>query len=90
MRKGVKDLGFQKKLCNDGYYYFGIIDKYDNENLDHKLNNSLYMCNGKMNSKDFEMATKEFIKEFINERNKETTEIVTTLKCKRDEYFSNI
>ena len=25
VRGYLKDLGFQKKLCNDGYYYFGII-----------------------------------------------------------------
>ena len=79
LRGYLKDLGFQKKLCNDGYYYFGIIDKYDDKNLDHTLNNSIYTHNKKI---DF--------KEFINERDKETKEIITKLDWKKDNYVSDI
>jgi len=79
VRGYLKDLGFQKKLCNDGYYYFGITDKYNDKNLEHTLNNSIYTHNKKI---DFE--------EFINERDKETKEIVTQLNWKKDNYFSDI
>ena len=39
----------------------------------------MYMCNGKI---DF--------KEFINDRNKETKEIITKLDWKKDDYFSDV
>ena len=79
VRGYLKDLGFQKKLCNDGYYYFGITDKYNDKNLEHTLNNSIYTHNKKI---DFE--------EFINERDKETKEIITKLDWKKDNYVSDI